>query len=569
MALFQPVWSRIDEAQHTDFIVQLSHGTYPIADATLISPEVLGIMKSTGVYRGDPVGTYPAPDLADFGLPPQGMSDTARAAWMSRHRWQLSFESVQTPGYYLVMVPVWWLADHAGGPLAAVYAIRLIGALLIASLAPMAVSVARVLSPTRPEIAVVAALFAILLPGLDLNGTRVSNDALATVLGGLVVLLAVRWAGTPWSWRRAVLVGLLLGAGLMVKLTLGGLLPAVALAAVWPGNGTALRHRLAVALLACAIALACLAPWFLINMNLYGVVSPGTRAAQLSDAIPSALTAAFIPFDVAVFNVTYWSGEPFGALPLALGFSLLGALIALMALSGVIRMVRVRSLPISAGPLWVGIVAVGGMAAVTLLLPATAGYEFAGPGRYAYPALPAAAALTAVGIAVVLTQVRARRAVAGLYAVASLGILGAGAAGLPMPPQAGSGTPPAGAQIVSALSSGELNGMVIDVQRVALDTGRRAVWVEVDVRDNNVGEAEWPVVPVATAGGVTAHGDYLQSTHMPGDIDPGEHVTGWLFLPLDPANIRQGELLHLRFPDVAVDGYRTVGDVYIDVAVTT
>ena len=32
MAVSQPVWSRIDEAQHTDFIIQLGHGVYPLAD---------------------------------------------------------------------------------------------------------------------------------------------------------------------------------------------------------------------------------------------------------------------------------------------------------------------------------------------------------------------------------------------------------------------------------------------------------------------------------------------------------------------------------------------------------
>ena len=171
----------MDEAQHADFIVQLSHGVYPIADRTLITPEVLRVMQETGVFRGAPKDTYPLPDLSDIGPPPAGMSPAANAVWMSRHMWQLSFESVQTPAYYVLMVPVWWIANLVGGPFAAIYAIRIINALLVAALAPMAVAVARIVAASRPEVAWVAALFAILLPGFDLNGTRIGNDAAGVI----------------------------------------------------------------------------------------------------------------------------------------------------------------------------------------------------------------------------------------------------------------------------------------------------------------------------------------------------------------------------------------------------
>src|SRR5262252_10626214 len=220
MALTQPVWSLVDEAQHADFIIQLSHGVYPVADRTSINPETLQVSKSTGVYRAFyPAGSYPTPDLTDVGPPPDGISDRANAAWVQRHLWQLSLESVQTPGYYLAVVPVWWLADRLGGPLVGIYTLRLINALIVASLAPMTVVVARALFASRPEITLLAALLAILLPGFALNGPRISNDALAAALGGLIVVLAVRWSAGRWSWRRTALAGLLLGAGLLVKLT--------------------------------------------------------------------------------------------------------------------------------------------------------------------------------------------------------------------------------------------------------------------------------------------------------------------------------------------------------------
>jgi 4-amino-4-deoxy-L-arabinose transferase-like glycosyltransferase len=568
MAATQPVWSRVDEAQHADFIVQLSHGVYPVADHTLISADTLEVMMATGVFRGAERGTYPTPDLADVGLPPPGMSAQANAVWMSRHLWQLSFESVQTPGYYALMVPVWWVADHLGGPFAAIYTIRVIDALLIALLAPMAVAVARVLTPPRSELAVLAAMFAILLPGLVLNGTRISNDGLAAVLGGLAVLLVVRWAGTPWTWRRTALLGLVLGAGLTVKLTLAGLVPALAVAAMWPVPGSTWRQRAARAAVAVVIAVACLIPWFLLNLHNYGALMPGAGVARLSDAVPSTFTALFVPYDLALFALTYWSGEPFGALPLSLPFSVLGSLLALMALLGVIRLLRTRHL-LATGPLVVAMLTVGGLVALALLLPAMGGFEFAGAGRYIYPALPAAAALCAIGISEVLTNAVARRAVSAFFALAAVGILAAGAAGLPGAPAPGPGQPPPGAKTISVAATGRLEGVAISVDRVVFDTSAKVTWFEVRATNSGPGEAEWSVVPVASAGGVLAYGDYRRSTHLPGDLEAGQSATGWLLLLLDPASLHPGQPVRLRFANVAVNGYSRVEDVDVVVNIET
>lgn len=566
MAVTQPLWSLVDEAQHADFIIQLSHGVYPAADRTLISAETLHVTESTGVFRAFyPAGSYPTPDLSDVGLPPPGMSVRANAAWMRRHMWQLSHESVQTPIYYVAMVPVWWAADRLGGPFAAIYALRIINALIVATLAPMVVAVARILIPTRPEVAVLGAILAILLPGLDLNGTRISNDALAAAAGGILVLLAVRWSRDEWTWRRAAIGGLALGAGMMVKITLAGLFPAMALSALWPIAGTAWSGKLAKVLLTGVIAVACLAPWFLVNVQNYGALTPGALAARVSDALPGPLTASFVALDLAVFVLTYWTGEPWGALPLAAPLAVLGGLIALMAPVGVLKLLRTPALSAARGPVVAATLAVLGMVAVSLLLPVTASYEFVGPGRYVYPALPALATTCAIGMCAVLANAVARRSVAAVYAALAVIILAGGAAGLPAPPERGSGAPASDARIVSVGASGTMQGMSIRVDKVAFDAGARATWLEVTVSNSGPEEAEWTVPPIVFRGDVFANGDYLRSTHLPGDIDAGQTVTGWLFIPIDPAGLAANESLHVRFPDVTADGYRTVGDIDLEI----
>lgn len=552
MALAQPVWSLVDEAQHFDFIVQLSRGIYPVVGRNYIAPETLEVTTSTGVYRAFyPAGTYPTPDLTDAGKPPDGVSVRANAVWMQRHMWQLSHESVQTPGYYVAMVPVWWVADRLLGTDGAVYVLRLVNALLIATLAPMALAVARLVAPGRSAVANLSVLFGIILPGLDLNGTRISNDALATALGGLLVLLAVRWAGA-WTWRRAALLGLLFGAALMVKITDAGLFPALVASALWS------RRPLMLAATS-AIAALCLVPWFLVNLASYGALTPGALADRWSDALPGPLTGAFAALDLAVFVLTYWTGEPWGALPLSGLFAALGGLIALTTPVAAYRLWRDRSVAVC-------IAAVAGMVAVALLLPVAARFEFVGPGRYVYPALPAAAVLCALGVCAVLSVKRARQLVGVAYGLVAVAMLAGGAAGLPSTPSAGARVPPTSARTLTVDASGALEGVTISVDRVALDGAVGATWLHVMVVNTRTDEIEWTVPPVVSTATASASGQYRQSTQLPGDVDSGQSVSGWLYIPIDPSSVHAGDVLHVRFTDVAMDGYHTVGD--IDVAVS-
>jgi len=349
----------------------------------------------------------------------------------------------------------------------------------------------------------------------------------------------------------------------MVKLTLAGLLPVLAVSALWPAADRSWRANLARFLLSGAIAVACLAPWFLLNIHNYGGVTPGARAARLSDAVPGPLNAAFVALDLVVFELTYWTGEPWGALPFAAPFAVLGGLIALTAPVGVIKLLRARPVSGSQGPLAVAIVAALTMTGLALLLPAGGSFEFVGPGRYAYPALPAIAALFAIGICTVFTRAVAQRLVGAVYPVGAIGVLSAGVAGFPPAPDPGSGIPPHDAKVVSVSASGQNQGLTITIDKIARDPSAKATWFEVIVSNSGPREMEWTVPPAVAVDGVEVHGDYLRSTHMPGDLDAGQTATGWLFVPLDPANVHVGDSLHVRFADVAGDGYSEVQDVEV------
>lgn len=567
MAFMQPVWSRVDEAHHFDFIVQLSHGIYPVGNQTLIDSKTLGLMQLNGAYRAFyPVGSYPTPDLSDMSTPPPGMSDRADAAWMARHLWQLSQEAIQPPLYYAAMVPVWWLGVSFGGPLAGVYLLRLVNALIAATLAPMAYALARLVVPATPRVAVAAAAVAALVPGFALNGSRISNDTLAAAIGGLIILLAAYWAPTGWSWRRAFVMGVLLGAGMLVKVTLVGLIPALVISSVWAGRSHSWMSALARSALATAIGVAFLLPWFALNEKFYGALMPNA-SLRLSDTLPTAFTPSLAALNLSVFDLTFWTGEPWGVLPLAAPFAVIATLVALMGVAGVVRAARSSDVVIERGPLSISIVATLGMVGLSLLLPVLAAFEFVAPGRYGYPALPAVAVVCAVGVFAVFAGAAARRSVVAIYAVAALLVLGLGASGLPAPQSPGSGSPPAQARSVDVTASQTLSGLTVTIDHVAFDRQAGATWFHTTATNAGATEVEWSPAPVAYAGDASAIGDYLKSTHLPGDLDPAQSVSGWLYTPLDPSVVHPGDMLRLRFENVAPIDYRTIGNLDVMVRV--
>jgi 4-amino-4-deoxy-L-arabinose transferase-like glycosyltransferase len=131
----------------------------------------------------------------------------------------------------------------------------------------------RGLFPDQPLIALGAAALNATLPMFVLVSASVSNDALAAMLGNLLLLLLVRLLkGTmqPTAGTFALL-GLVVGAGLLTKLSLGFGIPLVGLVLAWLAwRQRDLRLFIQGSVISGAVTLLVAGWWYWRNWTLYG-----------------------------------------------------------------------------------------------------------------------------------------------------------------------------------------------------------------------------------------------------------------------------------------------------------
>ena len=129
--------------------------------------------------------------------------------------------------------------------------------------------------PDRPAIGLLAAAFLAGLPGFLFISGSVNNDNAAGAFGTLVILLCAMTLRRGLGWRRAALIGLFLGLGVLSKVGTLALWPLVVLAvglAWWlsPNRKHALPAAVGQMALAWGLGVLIASPWLLRNMNLYG-----------------------------------------------------------------------------------------------------------------------------------------------------------------------------------------------------------------------------------------------------------------------------------------------------------
>ena len=547
LAAGQPVWSRVDEAAHYDVIAQYAAGVYPHDSVTTIRPETLAVMEKTGVFGFvvDNAYQYPDPETGSRTMP-SGLTDSAHVLWIRRHGWQYSYEAFQPPLYYALALPAWKLGDAVGGPMGALYAVRVFDALLAALLAPLAMLIALRLWPDRAGAAWTAAVLTAALPGVALNLTSVTNDVLVSVLGAACILVAI---SGEWTRGRVVALGVLFGAALLAKTTAAGLAPALAVALLQRSRGGGIRPLLGTAV----ISAAAVAPWVASNLAIYGEVV--TTKEQLAMAAFPARTAALDFWSVSTLHafVTFWTGDPFLSLPLAVPLAFVAAFITALALAGLVRAPR------SAGLLVVALAAAG-MALVAVTSPILAAFD--APGRLAYAGVAAAMALVAGGLWLELRSARLRGAVVGGFAALALvGLLASivpqRAAPIPAPPAVSRGP--------VELATGTFRGLRINVESCVVDRSGD-LWLYIDFVNLADTPVEWSQTAEIRSGDETiATSDYRRSAPFPMAI-PGNAVGGGLLF-FGPASRLSGlKSPALVFRDLAAHDYQEVGDLSIPTA---
>jgi 4-amino-4-deoxy-L-arabinose transferase-like glycosyltransferase len=178
----------------------------------------------------------------------------------------IRYEFHQPPLYYLLAVPLYGLFGGVLLPL------RLLSVLLGALLLPVSYWTVREVVPAAPWLAVGTAALIAFLPMHLAMTAAVNNDALAELLGALILLFTIRYLKPAGGGHRLlVLLAISTGLALLTKSSLYISMPlvlaAIAARYLWlEGEGRLLRAGSLYLLPAILLAL----PWWLRNAALYG-----------------------------------------------------------------------------------------------------------------------------------------------------------------------------------------------------------------------------------------------------------------------------------------------------------
>lgn len=313
-AVLTPPWQAPDEPAHYNYVRQLAeHGHLPV------------------LHFGDYPHAY-LEQLKAARFPPE-MSIAP-----------LRYESWQPPLYYLLAAPVYRLFQGN------LVALRVFSVLLGTGVVVTAYQMLRGCFPSHSALALGTAAFVAFVPMHLAVSSSVNNDVLAELLIGLTAWYVLACVSQPerylgWKWQ--LLSGILLGLGLLTKLTYYYIaLPLFALGLWW-------RHRNLVTIVrgypvTWGVALLLALPWYVRNVALYGW--PDLLGKWHHDAvvIGQLRTADYLSqvgwlsylrhFFTTTFQ-SFWGQFGWMTVPMdARTYLLLGILSALAALGGVLAL---------------------------------------------------------------------------------------------------------------------------------------------------------------------------------------------------------------------------------------
>jgi 4-amino-4-deoxy-L-arabinose transferase-like glycosyltransferase len=413
-AVVQPVWSRVDEAQHYHYVQYMTeNAALPVEGETFVSPEVLGVSLATGQWGWRPAGALSTPphlNPEEWITPPEGLEDPEREKWVRRNLWHFNYEAMQPPLYYAVNVPVY--AALPDDPFVKIYGMRLLAALLASAVLPITYLMAREAFPDSRLVVFGAPVAALLVQGYALNMSQMTNDALAVPLAATAMLVLLRMIGRGLRWQTSALAGALVAASLLTKMTTMFLVPLLVLA---PAMLVAYRREnIWRAARHCGImagaAAALMAPWLIHNLVVYGDATGASAARPLMSSFFWSPVIDPGTLRLSELLPTFWFGEPiFPFHYWTMAWIAVGPAMVI-ALGGVVYYLLGydrRQVPdVHVKILFLAIAFAMGVT-VTILIPFASGIGGV-PGRYLYPLIPVGAFLLLFGIDRLFRRERAR-----------------------------------------------------------------------------------------------------------------------------------------------------------------
>jgi 4-amino-4-deoxy-L-arabinose transferase-like glycosyltransferase len=258
----------------------------------------------------------------------------------------------------------------------------------------------------------------------SLSGT-LQNDMGAAALGAVTLWLGAHWAQAGFTARRAALLGVVIGLGVLMKLTAAFLAPPVALLLMIQGWRDGGPRRAGLLLLAFALGAALVSGWwFARNLALYG--DPTAMSINLENfggrttlGEGIALWPEMLPYAWT----TFWGRIGHGGIVLHDGLYQALAFLTGLALLGLLRNTHSALRTIQDALPFIILAALSCLAGLLYYLTIS---PTGANGRYAYPALPAYMSLLAFGLlsfAPERWRMNAARALTGLMAAFSLSVL--------------------------------------------------------------------------------------------------------------------------------------------------
>ncbi|MHB1464111.1 MAG: DUF2142 domain-containing protein [Thermoleophilia bacterium] len=413
-ALIQPVWSRVDEAQHYSYVQYLAENrSLPVEGKTFITPAAVQISLKEDQWGWAPAGLLSTParlNPSQWSMLPAGLSDQNQEKWVRRNLWYFNYEAMQPPLYYAVNVPLY--AALPADPLVKLYGMRLLAALLASTILPLSYLTAREAFPESRLALWGTPVIVLLTQGFALNMSQMSNDALAVPLAAAGVLLLLRMTGRGLATKRSLLAGAVIAAALLTKLTTVFLLPLALLPPVllvYYKRESIRRALLQTGLMTAPVA-ALMAPWMLHNLFLYGDTTGASAARPLMSSFFASPLTSLGTLRLNELLPTFWFGEPvFPFSYWTLAWIAIGPAMV-VAIAGVLFFLtqswRRQVKDVQIRILFLVLALVIGVS-VNLMLPFGSGIGGV-PGRYLYPLLPVIAFLLIFGIDRLLRRERAR-----------------------------------------------------------------------------------------------------------------------------------------------------------------